>query len=260
MRCGIRQSFMHTIRRFRCIERGNHFLNRRRPSRQHTMRNLSVRRQLFQLDDIVLVLFQHFIHAHQLGHRHHFAFEHAAFVLEDLTAALRHYLLLRQVDIVEIGGILVRQNRIEHVGHFFRHKRQRPREHVHEVRQVVRMWRRHKLSDIEQLVVELQARAFVLVHIAIVWGTENGNHARYLRLLIDHLHFVAVELRLMRTDNRRQIVLLEERGHRINAEHIRALAGLVVRKPRRRLSVHRLGIVVVVIGIHLLLIVDGVGP
>ena len=59
-----------------------------------------------------------------------------------------------------VGGQLVGRARVEyaheHFGHFLANERQRPREHVHEVGQPVRMWRAVELANVHHVVLVLE--------------------------------------------------------------------------------------------------------
>ena len=62
----------------------------------------------------------------------------------------------------------------EHFGHFFADKRQRPREHVHEVGQPVRMRRTVELAYVHHVVLVFEYGRFVIVDVEIVGRRENG--------------------------------------------------------------------------------------
>jgi len=51
--------------------------------------------------------------------------------------------------------------------------------------------RTDKLPNVEQVVVKLKTRSFVLVNIAIIGGRKDGDYARDTRFLVYHLHLVA---------------------------------------------------------------------
>ena len=59
-----------------------------------------------------------------------------------------------------VGGQLVGRARVEyaheHFGHLLANERQRPREHVHEVGQPVRVWRAVELANVHHVVLVLE--------------------------------------------------------------------------------------------------------
>lgn len=74
----------------------------------------------------------------------------------------------------------------------------------------------------------------VLVDVAIVGGREDGDNLRDSRSFVKHVHFVAVDLSFMSTDDGGKFVVFQKRFYSFHTVDIRALAGGVVAKPLGR--------------------------
>ena len=75
--------------------------------------------------------------------------------------------------------------------------------------------------------VELDDRSFVVVGVAVVGRGEDGDDQREVVVLVPLVHLVAFELRLVRPDDRQQLVVLEEVRRRLYAVEERAAADFV---------------------------------
>ena len=75
--------------------------------------------------------------------------------------------------------------------------------------------------------VELDDRSFVVVGVAVVGRGEDGDDQREVVVLVPLVHLVAFELRLVRPDDRQQLVVLEEVRRCLYAVEERAAADFV---------------------------------
>lgn len=71
------------------------------------------------------------------------------------------------------------------------HKRQRPGEDVHEIRQVIGVLTEVELQDVQRVVIEFQHSALIVVHIAVIGGRENRDHSRESGRGVGFVHFIA---------------------------------------------------------------------
>lgn len=64
--------------------------------------------------------------------------------------------------------------------------------------------------------VELDDRSFVVVGVAVVGRGEDGDDQREVVVLVPLVHLVAFELRLVRPDDRQQLVVVQKLGGRLH--------------------------------------------
>lgn len=89
----------------------------------------------------------------------------------------------------------------KHLHNLLRYERHRPCEHIHEIRENVRMWRIIELLYVKGVLFELYDCSFVVVYVTVVWGREYRYHSREFLSAVPFVHFIAIELRFMRPQN-----------------------------------------------------------
>mmetsp|Transcript_21994 Transcript_21994/g.62851 ORF Transcript_21994/g.62851 Transcript_21994/m.62851 type:complete len:376 (+) Transcript_21994:482-1609(+) len=119
------------------------------------------------------------------------------------------------------------QDVVQHLRHFLCDEGHAPCEHVHEVRQVVRVRGAVELQHVEGAVVELEDRAFIVVDVAIVRRRKNRDHRGEAGGGVGPVHFVALQLRLVGADDGKQLVLVEEAVDVFEGVEVRAASDLV---------------------------------
>ena len=110
------------------------------------------------------------------------------------------------------------------------HERQRPREHVHVVRQHERVLRVVILLDFDLVVLESQDRRLVVVHIAIVRRREDSDDTGELGRSVPLVELVAVHLYLVGPHDAEEVVGLEEIVSGAISEEVGAAAFCVLGK------------------------------
>lgn len=75
--------------------------------------------------------------------------------------------------------------------------------------------------------IELDDGSFVVVHVAIIWGAEDGYHHGELLASIPAMHLVALKLSFVGSNDRDQVVPLEEVGDGILAVEVGASSNIV---------------------------------
>ena len=121
-----------------------------------------------------------------------------------------------------------RNQMIEHLRDLFSHKRHRPGENIHEIRQQVGVLRVVELLDVESIVLELYEGALVVVDVAVVGCRENRDHCREVGLAVPLVHLVALDLGLVRADYGEQVVVIEKLVRGLKAKEVGAPAHLVL--------------------------------
>ena len=121
----------------------------------------------------------------------------------------------------------------EHFHYLLGHKRHRPGEYIHEVRQYVRVRSVVELLDVESVLFELDYGALVVVHVAVIWSREDGDHHWELRGPVPLMHLVPIELSLVSSQDREQLVFMEELVGGLLAEEVRTASHVVLLKPLR---------------------------
>ena len=96
----------------------------------------------------------------------------------------------------------------QHVMHFFKHKRQRPSEHIHAFGQQVRMVSIIELFNVKVSFVQFYYGTFVIIDITIVRSTEYGYYVRELGYPIPLVKLVATLLHLMGSNYPNDMILL----------------------------------------------------
>ena len=67
-----------------------------------------------------------------------------------------------------------------------------------------------ELADVHNVVLILEYRCLVVVHVEVVWRTEDGHDTGEASRPCFPIHSVPSVLRFVRTDDRKQVVLFEE--------------------------------------------------
>lgn len=67
-----------------------------------------------------------------------------------------------------------------------------------------------ELLDVEGVIFKLNHSPLIIVHIAIVGGTEDGDYDWEVLASIPTVHLVALQLSLMSPNDRDKVILLEE--------------------------------------------------
>ena len=67
-----------------------------------------------------------------------------------------------------------------------------------------------ELLNVQRVLLELDDRSFVIVHITVVGRREYSYHCRKLLLAVPLVHFVPVELCFVRSNNRKKFVFLKK--------------------------------------------------
>ena len=93
---------------------------------------------------------------------------------------------------------------------FLANKREGPGEDIHEVREPVGVWAAVELSDVHHIILVLEHRSFVVVHIQIVGSGENCYQRWESGGLAFSVHSVSCILGLVRPDDGQKVVLLQE--------------------------------------------------
>ncbi|KAI8035088.1 hypothetical protein M5D96_012181 [Drosophila gunungcola] len=189
-------------------------------------------RQALQLQHRLGLLAQHGEDARHLADgtdlvADHLLAQRRLVVRERLLALLGHELVVG-ADVQHVH---------QHLGDLLAHEGQRPGEHVHEVGQPVRVRRAVELPDVHHVVLVLQHRRLVVVHVEIVGRREDGDQRGEAGGLALAVHAVAGVLRLVRPDDRQQVVVLQEVAAGGVAVEVRAAAHGVVRVEVRVLLV-----------------------
>ena len=87
---------------------------------------------------------------------------------------------------------------------------QGPCEDIHKVGQPVWVRCAVELPDVHDVVLILEDSGLVVVHVEVVWRTEDGHDTGEASRPCFPIHSVPSVLRFVRTDDRKQVVLFEE--------------------------------------------------
>ena len=124
-----------------------------------------------------------------------------------------HFIGVRQVAgiVSEVGELLpLLEDVEEHFDDFLGDKRDAPGEDVHEVGEDVGVGRVVELLYIESVLLELDDGSLVVVHVAVVGRRKYCDHHRKFLWPVPLVHFVPVELGLVRSQDRQQFVLVQK--------------------------------------------------
>ena len=66
-----------------------------------------------------------------------------------------------------------------------------------------------KVLNVESVPLYLNDRTFIFVDITIVWGAENSYYARELLRFLPVMYFVALNLNLVSSDDKSQVVFIK---------------------------------------------------
>ena len=89
------------------------------------------------------------------------------------------------------------------------------------------MWCVVELLYVERVVLKFDYGAFVVIDVAVIWGGEDCDNDWELLRPVPLVHFVAVELRLVSSQNRQDPVSLQELVDRLASEEERAAPDFV---------------------------------
>ena len=123
----------------------------------------------------------------------------------------------------------------QHVCDLLANEWERPGEDVHEVREPVRVRCAVELSDVHDIVLVFEHGSLVVVHVQVVRGGEDRHHRREASRPSLSVHTVSCILCLVRSNDREQVVLLQERASSRIAEEVRASSHMVVHEILLRL-------------------------
>lgn len=65
-----------------------------------------------------------------------------------------------------------------------------------------------ELLYVQCVVFEFYDSSFIVVHVAVIWCTENCDDHWEIRAPVPSMHFVAIDLSLMSSDDRDEVILL----------------------------------------------------
>jgi hypothetical protein len=78
-----------------------------------------------------------------------------------------------------------------------------------------------ELLDVYHIVLELDDRAFIIINITVIRSRKNGNDRREVHCVIPFVHFKAVQLSFMGSNNGQKVVFVEERGRSFGSKKIK---------------------------------------
>lgn len=85
-----------------------------------------------------------------------------------------------------------------------------------------------ELPNVHNIILVLQHGRLVVVNVQVIWSTEDGHDTREASSSCLAVHSVASVLRFMGTNDRQQVVLLQERASSGVGEEVRTASDMVV--------------------------------
>ena len=130
---------------------------------------------------------------------------------------------LLHVDIVDLGvldwvlDVLVGQVD-QHITYFLHQEGDTPFEEVHLLGQVEWVHDVFILFNVHFIVLYQDNCSLVVIFTAIIWRAENCDYGRERLVATPTMHFVAIDLDLMGTDHRDEVVLAQDLLHGVQTE------------------------------------------
>jgi len=206
------------------------------PTCQYAHWHLAVWGKLLNRQDLFLVVLNSLKDAVHTGRNHDFGsnsfhFSRLLFFLVHIFLLVCFLVLqeLLHVDIVDLSvldrvfDVLVGQVD-QHVTYFLHQEGDTPFEEVHLLGQVERVHDVFILFNVHFIVLYQDNCSLVVIFAAIIWRAENCDYGWERLVAAPTVHFVAIDLDLMGTDDGDEVVLTQNFFHGVQTELDRALS------------------------------------